>query len=61
MSNSEALKQAVCDAVDRHRERVVGLGEAVGDHPEQAGVVQLQLEDAREDPAPQPPLLPWSR
>ncbi|HCL28663.1 MAG TPA: amidohydrolase, partial [Candidatus Latescibacteria bacterium] len=34
MSNSEALKQAVCDAVDRHRERVVGLGEAIMDEPE---------------------------
>jgi amidohydrolase len=34
VSNSEALKQAVCDAVDRHRERVVGLGEAIMDEPE---------------------------
>ena len=34
MSDRERLKQAVCDAVDRHRDRVVGVGEAIMDEPE---------------------------
>ena len=34
MSDRARLKAAVCDAVDRRRERVVGFGEAVMDAPE---------------------------
>lgn len=34
MSNPAQLKRLVCDAVDRHRDRIVGLGEAVMDEPE---------------------------
>lgn len=34
MSEKERLKQVVCDAVDRHRDRVVGVGEAIMDEPE---------------------------
>ena len=34
MSDRERLKQAVCDAVDRHRDRVVGVGEAIMDEPD---------------------------
>ena len=34
MGNREGLKRAVCAAVDRHRERIVRLGEAVMDAPE---------------------------
>jgi amidohydrolase len=34
MSAGQLLKQAVCDAVDRHRDRVIGVGEAIMDEPE---------------------------
>ena len=30
----EELKQRVCDAIDRHRDRIVGLGNAIRDTPE---------------------------
>lgn len=34
MSAVQLLKQAVCNAVDRHRDRVIGVGEAIMDEPE---------------------------
>ncbi len=34
MRDNPSLKQAVCDAVERHRDRVIGLGEAIMDEPE---------------------------
>lgn len=30
----EELKQRVCEAIDRHRERIIGLGNAIRDTPE---------------------------
>jgi amidohydrolase len=34
MSDIQQLKQSVCDAVDRHRDRVVEVGESIMDEPE---------------------------
>lgn len=30
----EDLKQRVCEAIDRHRDRIIGLGNAIRDTPE---------------------------
>ena len=34
MRSKEELKQAVCDAIDRRGERIIGLGESIMDQPE---------------------------
>ena len=34
MSNSEELKQKVCDLIDERQEHIVGVGEAIMDAPE---------------------------
>ena len=50
--NREELKTRVCEAIDRHRDRIVGLGEAIMDEPElgfketlTAGRVEEVLEE----------------
>ena len=34
MRTKEELKQAVCEAIDRRGERIIGLGESIMDQPE---------------------------
>ena len=34
MSNKEELKQAVCEAIDRHGNEIIELGETILHHPE---------------------------
>jgi metal-dependent amidase/aminoacylase/carboxypeptidase family protein len=34
MTSKEELKQAVCEAIDRHGNRIIELGETILHHPE---------------------------